>query len=227
MAKYFINDTTLTGIADAIRSKTGGTEPILTSEMAESIERIYVPEAEEQTVALAMADGDMVVEPSAEDKVFSKVTITKPETLLPENIAEGVDIAGIIGTLAGGGSANMAFGVVTETQITSSAQITHGLGVIPDILIVAAPALVTSGVILNVGFSSAFAALIGTTVTRSSVYKDSSGTTTCKFHVNHDITKSLQLGSSGLATETTFYAGATTTVPLAAGTLWFAIGGLT
>lgn len=59
-----------------------------------------IGDTEEQTQALAMADGDMVIEPSEAGKVLSKVTIQKPETLVPENIAEGVDIAGIIGTLA-------------------------------------------------------------------------------------------------------------------------------
>lgn len=37
MAKYVIEDTTLTGIADAIRAKTGGTDPIAVSDMAEQV----------------------------------------------------------------------------------------------------------------------------------------------------------------------------------------------
>lgn len=59
-------------------------------------------ELEDVTVDLAMADGDQVIEPS-EGKALSKVTLTKPETLVPENIAEGVDIAGVQGIFAGGG----------------------------------------------------------------------------------------------------------------------------
>lgn len=42
MAKYVINDDTLTGIANAIRGKTGSTDPIQTDEMAEKIEAIQV-----------------------------------------------------------------------------------------------------------------------------------------------------------------------------------------
>lgn len=38
--KYAIDETTLTGIADAIRGKTGGTDPILTEDMATQIEGI-------------------------------------------------------------------------------------------------------------------------------------------------------------------------------------------
>lgn len=37
MADYIIQDTTLTGIAEAIRSKTGGTDPIKVSDMAAQI----------------------------------------------------------------------------------------------------------------------------------------------------------------------------------------------
>lgn len=40
MAQYLIQDTTLTGIADAIRGKTGGSDPILVSDMATQIEGI-------------------------------------------------------------------------------------------------------------------------------------------------------------------------------------------
>ena len=40
MAKYVINDDTLTGIANAIRGKIGSAEPILTDEMAEKITSI-------------------------------------------------------------------------------------------------------------------------------------------------------------------------------------------
>lgn len=40
MAKYSINDTTLSGIANAIRGKIGSAEPILTDEMAEKITSI-------------------------------------------------------------------------------------------------------------------------------------------------------------------------------------------
>ena len=40
MAKYFIQDTTLTGIADAIRSKEGSTDSIAVSDFASRIEAI-------------------------------------------------------------------------------------------------------------------------------------------------------------------------------------------
>ena len=43
---------------------------------------------------------EMVVVPD-EKKLFSEVTIIKPATLLPENIAEGIEIAGVTGTFVG------------------------------------------------------------------------------------------------------------------------------
>lgn len=42
MAEYLIQDTTLTGIADAIRGKTGGTGPVAVSDMAAQIGGIEV-----------------------------------------------------------------------------------------------------------------------------------------------------------------------------------------
>ena len=52
---------------------------------------------EEKTVELDLAGGNQVLTPTA-GKNFSKVTITKPVELLPENIKKGVTIAGVVGT---------------------------------------------------------------------------------------------------------------------------------
>lgn len=62
-----------------------------------------IGDTEEVTVDLSMAGGDQVIEPSAHGKVLSAVTITKPETLIPENIAKGVVIGGVVGEFSGGG----------------------------------------------------------------------------------------------------------------------------
>ena len=66
-----------------------------------SVKMITDAEEEESTVDLEMSDGDQIVTPS-EGKLFSKVTITKPETMIPENIKEGVKIGGVVGTHVGG-----------------------------------------------------------------------------------------------------------------------------
>lgn len=51
----------------------------------------------EKIVDLDMSAGDQVIEADA-DTVMKKVTVRKPETLLPENIADGVNIAGVVGS---------------------------------------------------------------------------------------------------------------------------------
>lgn len=52
---------------------------------------------EEKTVVLDLAAGDQIVTPTT-GKNISKVTITKPAELLPENIKKGITIAGVVGT---------------------------------------------------------------------------------------------------------------------------------
>ncbi len=64
-------------------------------------------------VPLYMADGDMVVE-MPEGYVVQSAIIKKPETLIPENIAKDVNIAGVIGTHEGGGG-DVPAGYVTVT----------------------------------------------------------------------------------------------------------------
>lgn len=59
-----------------------------------------VGDTEEATVELNLAAGDQMVLPSTEGKALARVTIKKPETLLPINIAKGVVIAGVTGTLS-------------------------------------------------------------------------------------------------------------------------------
>ena len=53
---------------------------------------------EERTVALAMSSGDQIVEPIYAEHSMSKVVVTKPRTLIPDNIKKGVDVGGVIGT---------------------------------------------------------------------------------------------------------------------------------
>lgn len=57
MSEYRIQDTTLTGIADAIRSKTGVSAPIVVSEMADEIKSI--PTVVEEVVFLLLVEFQM------------------------------------------------------------------------------------------------------------------------------------------------------------------------
>lgn len=58
-------------------------------------------EAVSKTVEPDFSAGDMAVE-IPEGQLVNELTITKPETLIPENIAAGIAVAGIIGTHRGG-----------------------------------------------------------------------------------------------------------------------------
>lgn len=92
----------------------------------------FLGDTEEATVELNFTNGTQTVEPSAAGKVLSAVNILKPDTLLPENIAEGIDIAGIIGTFAGGGGGENRI----DYTLNASGQITaaklYGFTKIPD-----------------------------------------------------------------------------------------------
>lgn len=94
-----------------------------------------VPEQVEKTITLDFSGGGMTVAPE-EGQVFSEVNIPVPTNLIPTNIAEGVAIAGIIGTLmagSGGGSGSLKIASGDFTATATSAVITHNLGVVPDI----------------------------------------------------------------------------------------------
>lgn len=62
---------------------------------------------EDKTVDLDMADGNQVVIPSA-GYAMSKLTINKPDTMLPENIKKDVNIGGVVGSYEGGGTGEQA-----------------------------------------------------------------------------------------------------------------------
>lgn len=73
--------------------------------MADAVASSAVEE-ETKTISPDFSGGDVVVTPT-EGKLLSEVTVQKPETLVPENIAKDVDIAGVVGTLeTGGGGGN-------------------------------------------------------------------------------------------------------------------------
>lgn len=74
--------------------------PVVADSGFDGLSKVVVSVAtptEEKTVELALSAGDQVVTSEA-GKHLSKVTIMKPETLLPENIKKGIVIAGVTGT---------------------------------------------------------------------------------------------------------------------------------
>lgn len=59
-------------------------------------------ESQEKTVNLSMASGNQVIIPD-DGYTLSKVTVTKPDTLIPDNIKKDVNIGGVVGSMSGGG----------------------------------------------------------------------------------------------------------------------------
>lgn len=110
-------------------------------------------EAISKNIALDFSDGDMIV--SDENKLFSSVNILKPEMLLPENIANGVEIAGVVGELASGGNCKIAYGLWKGVSESVSC-IMHGLGVVPDIVIIARTVNTKNAVSFAFGISTEF-----------------------------------------------------------------------
>ena len=117
----------------------------------ESVSKTVEPDFSAGDMAVAIPDGELVKE----------LTIKKPETLIPENIAAGVNIADIIGIFNGNGCCFNSGVYTPEKSGTDTITITHGLGVIPDFIAVFCTASPTNdyGFIYQYGVSKTFAEL--------------------------------------------------------------------
>ena len=193
-----------------------------------------VPEPVPATVSAADVDftaGYMEITPD-EGTVLSKVTVEKPANLLAEYIKEGINIAGIVGELAGGGSAKIATNWAFYNAQSSSGTVTHGLGVVPDIVIVwgySITANVTNKVKFYQGCSSAFGSKysgMGGSAHKVVVYNTASTTVTAKFNAT-GIDDAQNTNCIFGATDTIFKLEASSSYKLDGSYQWVAIGGLT
>ena len=82
------------------------------------------------TIDPDFSEGDMVVTPN-EGEVFSKVTVQKPESLVPENIPKGVTIAGVEGSSSSGGDLD-AYLNGSLTKISSEVQTLRSYAIYGD-----------------------------------------------------------------------------------------------
>ena len=84
-----------------------------------------------KTVDLDMAVGNQTISPD-EGKVLSSVVVTKPTTLVAENIKKDVNIGGVIGTLEGGAGATEPY--IEETYDANgnlTGAVMHGYTTVP------------------------------------------------------------------------------------------------
>lgn len=89
----------------------------------------------EKTVELDFSDGDMKIEPGA-DELFSEVTIPVPSGLIPGHIAEGVTIAGIVGEFVGSSAGAKVSRTYTTITGTYNSRVDVDFGFRPDFLLV-------------------------------------------------------------------------------------------
>lgn len=194
-----------------------------------------VPESVETTVELDFSGGAVEVTP-ADGQAFSKVGIPVPANLIPENIAEGVNIAGIIGALAaGGGAAKIATGTFTSAAQNT---ITHNLGVVPDFIIVFPNSTnyAISGTYITpivFGFSKAmatkYAGLPGNAALGNSNVAANFRFRTYSYYIE-DAPTSMYPTCIRAANEETFRLdrdSSAASIPLSTSMRWIAVGGLT
>lgn len=100
-----------------------------------------VPDVVENVpIALDFTGGNQTI--TAPDGALVKsAIIQKPDNLRPANIAEGVDIAGIIGTLVSGGGGNPKVATGTFYGNGGTKNVVHNLGVTPDFVLVVCQAI--------------------------------------------------------------------------------------
>lgn len=176
----------------------------------EFIDPDTAPQAVEKTIDPDFSAGDMEVIPE-DGQVFSKVGISMPTNLLPGNIAEGVDIAGIIGTLMASSSAKFATGRVSGTMTIS-----HNLGVVPDFAIFFRNP--------SSGVSSKYIYLVAY---MSDALKNALGLTKGGFYTYADGSSQLKYGYSASSATDTEISFSSVGGTLNGTYCWIAIGGLT
>lgn len=202
----------------------------------------YGEALENVPVELDFSAGDMVVT-MPEGYMARSAVVIKPELLSEENIREGVTIAGILGKLTPGKNVKLAkgsgAGEPSSAGAVNSITVTHGLGVIPELIIVMNG---TKGVAAGVGnwiienvvaMSTAFKAFYGVVYGQfGTVYSPQSsgafspGVRHSTYAIeNTDTTKSNVLIHN--ANQETFKIGTSSYKVFSNGYRWIAIAGLT
>lgn len=182
-------------------------------------------ETENVTFPADFSVGNMLILPS-DGKLLESVTVEKPETLIPDNVAMGVTIAGIVGSLSGAAEIKAATGQTTTTY-SATATITHGLGVVPDIIIIYYTASANNNrVYYSFGISKKLAQKSNVTGYLKFAF-GYYGSTFTQNHREEGIEESIAgAGNIFNANEDTFSISLTSSFQLYRYSNWLAIGGL-
>lgn len=105
MSKKLYEESSLQGIANAIRTKLGGSDTYLPSEMAGAIENIQIPNLQNKTVTPGASQ--QIIQPDNGYNGLSSVTINGDANLIAENIKKDIEIFGISGIFEGNGGSDL------------------------------------------------------------------------------------------------------------------------
>ncbi len=190
-------------------------------------------------ITLDFSAGNQTIS-AGEGQVVKTAILQKPETLIPENIAEGVDIAGIIGSLAAGGGGNVVCAAGTVTGTGAALTLSHNLGVVPDLIFAKVSSNPTSyntskfSILSILGMSTAFGQLCGSAynIMNSMSRKSSSSASTQTLNLINNSTTGIETTSASetinSANENTVIIGTSSYWFESGKTVyWVAIGGLT
>lgn len=106
-------------VCDKIREKTGKTGIIKSGDLVTEIEENMGQIIENQPIELDFTGGNQTIT-APEGYLVKSAILQKPADLLAENIAEGKNIGGIIGTLAAGGGSPVLIKTWTPSATTGN-----------------------------------------------------------------------------------------------------------